>query len=177
MARRRKKRNGGTKFKISNTDETVTSLTRNNDTASPNSARNKRQEAREETTPSLTSPPSIALASTTCTKCQKKGGVVRVTTAKGELTCCFNCGKCCDAEAIKIIELKAEELCKVLKMDVEQHNSDDQDNKDYEMTETEWNKLKELGTDLGNLNLKERLETIETSIEKHGKTCTNKIWR
>lgn len=71
------------------------------------------------------------------------------------------------------IDLKSKEIHKILEMEVQQHSGIEQeDNQDYEMTEMEWNRLKELGSQMGNLNLKEKLETLKRTIAEQGKTLT-----
>lgn len=61
-------------------------------------------------------------------------------------------------------------------MEVEQNtDGETTENKVYEMIETESNKLGDLGTEMGNLNLRERLEEIEKTIAKHRETLTAHI--
>lgn len=96
MARPRKRKSGGTKFKISNTTEAKTNLTCNNDPETLNSARKEGKTTKEEPATTPIYPLALVIASTKCTKCGKKGGIARLETAKGELICCTACGKHCE---------------------------------------------------------------------------------
>lgn len=160
MARKRKGKWGKTNRKNIKQEIAREAHSDDGETPTANSARID-DECRngEATTPYLSSTLALVLASTTCVKCKKKGSLIQATSYKGVLTCCALCGSRCDEELNKKIDNKRSKIDKLLQMDDSPDTgSNSEGGSEIEITEDQWKTLKELGSQMGHLNLSEKIK-------------------
>lgn len=114
---------------------------------------------------------ALVLASTIWAKCKTEGSLVQVNSVKGVVTCCACCGLVRGLDQIKRIENKRREIDWILGMEEAPSNGgNSEDGSDIEMTEEQWTKLKELGNQLGDKDLREKLRKMEGQLEEQEKT-------